>query len=284
MQKTAAKIVQLIQSGKRIVLTHGNGPQIGATLIRHEMASMTVPPFPLHACGAETQGFLGYIIQQSLTSLLTRARLETPVVSVVTQVIVDKEDPAFKNPTKPIGPFYDKTEKDELSRKRPDLTFREEPGKGFRRVVASPNPKLIVETDAIKALVSAGAIVVASGGGGIPVIQSPEKNLEGVDAVVDKDLAAERLATAIKAEELAILTDVEGVFINYRKKDQRLLTRVRSDELEVYARKGEFAAGSMGPKVEATLRFVKHGGRRAVIAALESVDKAMEGKSGTQIT
>jgi carbamate kinase len=197
--------------------------------------------------------------------------------------MVDRNDNAFRNPTKPIGPFYTESERSSLVMARNDLIVAEEPGKGFRRVVPSPDPKLIVESEAIRLLVNSGAIVIASGGGGIPVVESGEHELHGVDAVIDKDLAAERLATSLEAEEIAILTDVPGVFINYRKKNEQLLTKIQSRELENYAKTGQFASGSMGPKVEAALRFIAHGGRRAIIAELDSVDKAIEGTVGTQI-
>jgi len=282
VQRTTSRIARLVQNGKRIVITHGNGPQIGATLIRHEASKEIVPALPLHACGAETQGFLGYMIQQSLQSELVRLGLKKIVVTVITQVIVDGKDPAFQNPTKPIGPFYTESERDQLVKERKNLVIIEDAGRGYRRVVPSPNPVSLVETEAIENLVRSGAIVIASGGGGIPVVMS-EGRSRGVDAVIDKDLAAEKLATSIHAKELAIMTDVEGVFVNYGKKDGKLLSKIGMRDLAELARAGHFASGSMGPKVEAALRFLKNAGERAVIARLDSIEEALEGTAGTQI-
>lgn len=284
VQRTAVRLCQLIAIGKQIVVTHGNGPQVGATLIRHETAMSIIPPLPLHACGAETQGFLGYIIQQSLHNEMRRQKLPLEVIALVTQVVVDSNDPAFRNPTKPIGPFYTCEESKELLRKRPDLIIKEEPGKGFRRVVPSPDPKKIVETEAIKQLVKDGTIVIASGGGGIPVIKDDTDDLQGIDAVIDKDLSAERLATSIGANELVILTDVEGVYLNYGSRTQKLLRHVTANELRQYTSQGHFASGSMKPKVEAALRFVDNGGQRAIIAELDSLENALQGKTGTHVT
>ncbi len=278
-----SQVADLIVNGHRIIITHGNGPQIGATVIRHELARHSVPGLPLHACGAETQGFLGYIIQQSLQSELAHRGENRIVATVVTQVEVDRRDPAFLNPTKPIGPFYTEAQRDRLLGERGDLVVREDSGRGYRRVVPSPDPKLVVEADAIKSLVNSGTIVIACGGGGIPVVRSgPE--LSGVDAVIDKDLAAERLATAVGARQLAILTDVQGVFLHYGRKDQRLLASVGGQELARYALEEHFASGSMGPKVESVLRFLKNGGESAVIAYLGNLKDAVEGRSGTQVS
>jgi carbamate kinase len=283
VRSTAAEIVALVEHGLRIVIVHGNGPQIGATVIRHELGKTKVPPLPLHACGAETQGFLGYIIQQSLRDELSKRGTKKEVATLITQVIVDQNDPAFKHPSKPIGPFYSKEQRDALLEDRRDLVIEEDSGRGYRRFVPSPDPKSVVEDRAIRALVEDGSIVIACGGGGIPVTRHGE-TLQGVEAVIDKDLAAERLATSLRAECLAILTDVEGVYLNYRKSDQRLLPKTTREELESYSQRGAFAAGSMGPKVEAAIRFLRNGGKRAVIASLGDLGRAIEGSAGTQIT
>ncbi len=283
VQSTMSQIADLVAGGRKIIITHGNGPQIGATLIRHEMARQAVPAFPLHACGAETEGFLGYIMQQSLQSELAKRGENRPVVTVLTQVMVDTDDPAFQNPTKPIGPFYTESQRQKLLEERRDLAVKEDSGRGYRRIVPSPDPKDVVEAGAIRALVGNGTIVIACGGGGIPVVRSGPA-LSGVDAVIDKDLAAERLATAVGARQLAIMTDVQGVFLNYRDKDQRLVSRVRKQELARYAQEGHFASGSMGPKVESVLRFLNNGGESAVIAYLGNLKDAVEGRSGTQIS
>ncbi len=283
IQATMSQLADLVVDGYRIIITHGNGPQIGATVIRHELARQSVPALPLHVCGAETQGFLGYAIQQSLQSELANRGENNRVATVVTQVEVDRNDAAFLNPTKPIGPFYSESQKQKLLDERRDLVVREDSGRGYRRVVPSPDPKVVVEAEAIKTLVNSGVIVVACGGGGIPVIRSGPV-LSGVDAVIDKDLAAERLATAVGARQLAILTDVQGVFLHYGRKDQQFLSSVRKQELAGYALEGHFASGSMGPKVESVLRFLNHGGGSAVIAYLGNLKDAVEGRSGTLIS
>jgi carbamate kinase len=283
VKKTASKIADLIQRGYKVVLTHGNGPQVGATLLRHEAAKAIVPPFPLDACGAETQGFIGYMIQQVLRNELKARGIDKFVVTVVTRVIVDRHDSAFQNPTKPIGPFYSKEEASRLKEQRPDLTFKEDAGRGYRRVVPSPDPKIIAERTAIRALVDAGFVVVACGGGGIPIIED-EAQAVGVEAVIDKDLAAQRLATLIGAHVLIILTDVEGAFLNYGTPKQEKIREITSGKLRNHLIEGQFKEGSMAPKVEAAIRFVESGGERAVIADLGSLVEALEGRSGTQVT
>ena len=283
VRATSAQLAHLLEAGFRVAIVHGNGPQIGATVIRHELGQAKVPAFPLHACGAETQGFLGYMIQQTLLEELARRGMKMTIATVITQVSVQEDDPAFKNPSKPIGPFYTKEEAEKLKRERSDLVIEQDSGRGFRRFVASPDPKSVVEEEAIRSLVNNGSVVIACGGGGIPVIRNGNRIL-GVDAVIDKDLAAERLAASIHAETLIILTDVKGVYLNYGSPHQRLLSNIRLGEVEEYASQGHFAKGSMGPKVEASIRFLKNGGKRAVIASLAEVASAMNGSAGTQIT
>ena len=278
-----AQIAALVNDGFRVVIVHGNGPQIGATVIRHELGQAKVPPLPLYACGAETQGFLGYIIQQSLGDELARLESKRAVATIITQVIVDQSDPAFKHPSKPIGPFYTREQRDTLLRDRSELVIEEDSGRGYRRFVPSPDPKAVVEGEAIRALVDDELVVViACGGGGIPVIRQGTR-LQGVEAVIDKDLAAERLASSIQAESLVILTDVDGVYLDYGKPDQRLLSNISPNELEIYAQKGYFAKGSMGPKVEAAIRFLRNSGKRAVIANLGDLGRAINGSAGTQV-
>ncbi len=283
VRSTAIQIATFVNDGFRIVIVHGNGPQIGATVIRHEMGRTKVPPLPLHACGAETQGFLGYVIQQCLQDELAKRGTSRAVVTVITQVLVDRNDPAFKHPSKPIGPFYSKDQRDVLVRDRGDLVIEEDSGRGYRRLVPSPDPKAVIEDEAIRVLVDDESVVIACGGGGIPVIRQGDQ-LQGVEAVIDKDLAAERLATSIHAESLVILTDVEGVYLNYGKPNQQLLSEINRDELEGYAKKGYFARGSMAPKVEAVIRFLRNGGKRAVIASLGDLGRAIKGSAGTQVT
>lgn len=276
-------MAHLLGTGLRIAIVHGNGPQIGATVIRHELGQAKVPAFPLHACGAETQGFLGYLIQQTLGEELSRRQMKKAVATVITQVVVEENDPAFEHPSKPIGPFYTKGQVDSLLKERSDLVIEEDSGRGYRRLVASPDPKVVVEEEAIRSLVNNGVVVIACGGGGIPVIRKGER-LFGVDAVIDKDLAAERLAASIHAETLIILTDVDGVYLNFGTQAQRLLSNSRLGQMEKYASQGHFAKGSMGPKVEASIRFLRNGGKTAVIANLADVEKAVNGSAGTQIT
>jgi len=280
---TVAKIADLIERGHKIVLTHGNGPQVGATLLRHEAAKNIVPPFPLDACGAETQGFIGYMIQQALRNELKSRGIDKFVVTMITRVIVDKHDSAFQNPTKPIGPFYTKEEADKVREQKPELVIKEDAGRGYRRVVPSPDPKIIAERLAIRALVDAGFVVVACGGGGIPIIEE-NGNAVGVEAVIDKDLAGQRLATLIGANIFVVLTDVNGAYVNYGKPNQEIIKEITTGKLRSYSKEGQFKEGSMAPKIEAAIRFVESGGERAVIAALGELIEALDGKAGTQIT
>jgi len=283
VKKTSVRIADLIQRGYKIVLTHGNGPQVGATLLRHEAAKKIVPPFPLDACGAETQGFIGYMMQQALRNELKSRGVDKFVVSVITRMIVDKHDSAFQNPTKPIGPFYTKEEADLLRQQKPELVIKEDAGRGYRRVVPSPDPKIIAERAAIRALVDAGFVVVACGGGGIPIIEENGQTV-GVEAVIDKDLGGQRLATLIGANIFVVLTDVEGAYVNYGKPSQEMIREITSGKLRNYAGEGQFKEGSMAPKVEAAIRFVESGGERAIIASLGKLIEALDNKTGTQVT
>ena len=282
VQKTAKKIADLTEQGYRIVVTHGNGPQVGATLLRHEAGKNLVPPFPLDACGAETQGFIGYMIQQALRNELKFRGIDKYVVTVVTRVIVDQHDRAFEHPTKPVGPFYTKEQAEEMSQRMPGITIKEDAGRGYRRVVPSPDPKVIAERAAIKTLVDAGFVVVSTGGGGIPIIEEGSQ-ARGVEAVIDKDLAGQRLATLIQANVFVILTDVDAAYVNYGKPDQEMIREVTTGKLQKYLEQGQFKEGSMAPKVLAAIRFVESGGERAVIAELGKLTEALEGKSGTQV-
>jgi carbamate kinase len=282
VMKTAKKIVDLTEQGYRIVLTHGNGPQVGATLLRHDAGKNIVPPLPLDACGAETQGFIGYMIQQALRNELKSRGMDKYAVTVVTRVIVDPHDPAFEHPTKPVGPFYTKEEADALSQKMPNITIKEDAGRGYRRVVPSPDPKVIAERLAIRTLVDAGFIVVSTGGGGIPIVEEGSM-ARGVEAVIDKDLAGQRLATLIHANVFVILTDVDGAYVNYGKPNQELIKEVTTGKLQRYMDEGQFKEGSMAPKVLAAIRFVESGGESAIIAELGKLTEAIGGKSGTHV-
>ncbi|RLG43857.1 MAG: carbamate kinase, partial [Thermoproteota archaeon] len=263
-----------------LVVTHGNGPQVGAILLQQEAGSSQVPPMPLHACGAMSQGLIGYMIQQSLINELRSLNLNIPVATVVTQVIVSRDDPAFSNPTKFIGPWYP----EDVAKEKMDKlgwTMKYDVGKGWRRVVPSPDPLAQVEIEAIRKMVESGIIVIASGGGGIPVVD--EHELEGVDAVIDKDLAGERLATSLGSDLFMILTDVEKVAINFKKPDQKFLDVITLAEAKKYYEEGHFPPGNMGPKVMAAMRFVEHTGKEAIITSLDKVIDALNGKTGTRI-
>lgn len=282
VQATAKSIVELIKEGYDIVVTHGNGPQVGAILLQNEEAASVVPPMPMDICGAETQGQIGYMIQQSLGNELVKAGIKRDVATVVTQVVVSEEDPAFANPTKPVGPFYGEEEAKKLMAER-GWVMKEDAGRGWRRVVPSPNPLKIKEKNTIVELVKNGTIVIASGGGGIPVLEKESGETVGVEAVIDKDLAGECLARDVEADILLILTDVNYVALNYGTPEQENLTRVTLETMRRYQKEGHFKAGSMGPKVEALLRFVENGGERAIITSLASAPAALRGETGTEV-
>jgi carbamate kinase len=282
VKKSVAKIADLVQQGYKVVLTHGNGPQVGATLLRHEAAKNIVPALPLDACGAETQGFIGYMIQQALRNEFKSRGIDKFVVTVISRVIVDKHDIAFERPTKPIGPFYSKEEASKLKELRPDLTIKEDAGRGYRRVVPSPDPKIIAERNAIRALVDAGFVVIACGGGGIPIIEDATLAV-GVEAVIDKDLAGQKLATLIGAHIFVILTDIDAAYLNYGTAKEERIGEITSGKLRNHLNEGHFKEGSMAPKIEAAIRFVESGGERAIIAELGKLVEALDGKTGTQV-
>lgn len=279
--RTAAEIVGLCQAGYQIVLTHGNGPQVGAALLRSERAASQVPGHPLDVCDAATQGEIGYLLQQSLETELKIAGLDTPVVTVVTQSVVSPDDPAMQHPTKPIGPFYSRAEAEER-RRQFGWEIVEDAARGYRRVVPSPEPIEIVEFGVIQELAKRGVLVIACGGGGIPVIWKNGK-LEGVDAVIDKDRASALLASLLGVDRFVISTDAPYVYLDYKRPTQRPLLRVSAAELQEYLEAGQFPPGNMGPKVESVLRFLRDGGREAVITSCENLRKAVGGQAGTHI-
>ncbi len=285
VKNTTHQIAKMVKEGYEVVITHGNGPQVGAILLQNEGGEKLfgVPSMPMDVCGSETQGFIGYMIQQSLINEFIKEDIDKSVATVVTQVLVSKDDPAFSNPTKPVGPFYTKEEAEKRQKEKPDEVWIEDAGRGYRRVVPSPDPKAIVEKDAVNCLVSSGNIVIASGGGGIPVVKEKDGTYRGVEAVIDKDLAGERLAQEVNADILLILTDVPNAYINYKKENEKALGEVTVSELEKYQEEGHFKAGSMGPKVKAAIRFVKNGGKMAIITALEKAVEALAGKAGTRV-
>lgn len=283
VKKTVEYLADLSVAGYELAIAHGNGPQVGRIVLASEAAAGVTPAMPFDVCGAMSQGYIGYHIQQALKFALKKRGKNTPVVSLVTQVVVDKDDPAFQKPTKPIGPFYSEEEAKRLETEK-GYAIKEDAGRGWRRVVASPMPKKIVELSAVKELFDT-TIVITVGGGGIPVVEKEDGTLEGVAAVIDKDLAAERLAEDINADILMILTEVEKVSLNFKKPDQKDLDEVTVAEIEKYIEEGHFAPGSMLPKVQAAVKFAKaNPGKKAIITSLYKAVDAVEGKAGTVIT
>ena len=280
-RRTAASIIGLIRLGYRLVITHGNGPQVGAALLRSERAADQVPGHTLDVCGAATQGEIGYLLAQSLQDELAVAGMRVPVVALVTQTVVSPDDPAMNHPTKPIGPFYSRSDAEQRERQ---LGWRivEDAARGYRRVVPSPEPLEIVELDVIRDLVNDGVLVVACGGGGIPVIRE-NGNLRGVEAVIDKDRASAVMAISLGVDVFAISTDTDYIYLDFKKPSQRPLTFLTADELERDYCDGHFPPGNMGPKVESVLRFLRAGGKEAVVTSYEYLCEAVAGNAGTRI-
>lgn len=276
-------VADLADRGYRVVLTHGNGPQVGTILLQQTAAEERdgIPAMPMDMAGAMSQGQLGYMMQQCLQNELRGRGRPWPVATVVTQTVVDPADPAFKHPTKPIGPFYSAERAEQL--RGQGYSVIEDSGRGYRRVVPSPQPAAIAEIYAVRTLVNSGALVICSGGGGIPVVRDEAGILHGVEAVIDKDMSAALLAQKLDADRLLILTDVEQVYINYRKPDQKALSNLTLQEAQAYMEAGHFAAGSMGPKMRAAISFIESGGREAIITHLHSAIAALDGKTGTSV-
>jgi carbamate kinase len=280
-RESLGAVVELAREGWRIAIVHGNGPQVGNALLRNEMARHLVPPLPLGVLVAATEGWIGYMVQQSLQNALRRAGVERKVVTLVTQVLVDPADPELARPTKPIGRTMDEGAARALAA---EMGGEVAPTKGgWRRVVASPRPTEIVEREMIRTLVAEGHLVIAAGGGGCPVYPHPEYGLDGIDAVIDKDRAAAILGRDIGAEALVILTDVDAVYRGFGTPGQEALRRLTLAEAEALLASGELGSGSMAPKLEAAADFVRHGGRRAVIARLDQGREAVAGTAGTEI-
>lgn len=284
---TSAKpIVDLIEQGHDVVIAHGNGPQVGAINLAFETSSKeiaSIPNMPFAECGAMSQGYIGYHLQNAIQKELSKRSIHKAVATVVSQVVVDKNDHAFQHPTKPIGPFYSKEEAEKLMAETGD-TYIEDSGRGYRRVIPSPTPIKVVEKDIIQELVNAGHVVIAVGGGGIPVIEESKHTLVGVEAVIDKDLASRCLADELNADFLFILTAVEKIAINFGKPNQQNLDRLSIDEAERLIKEGHFAPGSMLPKVQAAIAFVRgKQGRKSIITSLEKAKEAILGKTGTVI-
>ena len=280
-RRTAAEIVGLIRAGYRLVVTHGNGPQVGAALLRSERAASQVPGHPLDVCDACTQGEIGYLLEQALINELAVAGMHVPVVAVLTQCIVSTDDPAMSHPSKPIGPFYSRADAEERKRQlKWDIV--EDASRGYRRIVPSPDPLEIVELEVIRDLVNDGVLVVACGGGGIPVVRS-NGGLAGIEAVIDKDRASAVLAAQLGVDLFLISTDTDFVYLDYKKPEQRPLSYVTASELVRHAQAGHFPPGNMGPKIESVLRFLNAGGKEAVITSCENLGRAVAGVAGTHI-
>jgi carbamate kinase len=279
----AAQISKIVEKGYQIVITHGNGPQVGNLAIQQEQASYMVPAQPLVALGSMTQGQIGYMLQQSLRNHVFNKGKQ--VVTIITQVIVDKDDPDFKVSTKPVGPYYTEEEAKSLGKENNWFVKQVRPSgnKTWRRVVPSPKPLGIAEGDLIKMMVDAGVLVIASGGGGIPVFETSEGKLKGVDAVIDKDRAGAKLAEIVGSEIYLILTDIEYVLLDFGKSTERKIMKMTVDEAKKFSAEGHFKAGSMGPKVESAISFLERGGERAIITSLINAIDALEGNAGTHI-
>jgi carbamate kinase len=280
-RRTARAMVGLIRLGYRLVITHGNGPQVGAQLLRSERASDLVYGQTLDVCGAASQGEIGYLLEQCLRNELADAGIDTPVVSLVTQTVVSPDDPAMQRPSKPIGPFYSRSDAEQKKRQF-GWHIVEDAARGYRRVVPSPEPLEIVELDVIRSLVARGVLVVSTGGGGIPVMRVGGQ-LQGVEAVIDKDRASALLASELDVDLFAISTDTDYVYLNYKKPGQQPLTCVTATQLEEYHRAGHFPPGSMGPKVESVIQFQRRGGKEAVITTFDLLCEAVAGRAGTRI-
>ncbi len=286
IRKTCERLADIKDKGYEMAIVHGNGPQVGRILLGQEIAAnidAKLPAMPFDVCGAMSQGYIGYQIQQCFRDALRNRNRNVPVVTLVTQVVVDPDDKAFSNPTKPIGPFYTEEEAKKISEEK-GYTMKEDSGRGWRRVVPSPAPKRITEIDSVKRLWDS-TIVITAGGGGIPVIENMDGSLTGVAAVIDKDLAAETLAEDMETDVLLILTEVENVCVNFGKPDQKALNHITVKEAIQYMEEGQFAPGSMLPKVMAAVKFARRfPGKKAIITSLFKAADALEGKTGTVIT
>lgn len=281
-RETAVGIIRCVREGWHVVITHGNGPQVGAALLRSERSANEVYRQPLDVCVALTQAEIGYALQLGLERGLHRHGLTMPVVTVITQVEVDPEDPAFRNPSKPVGPFYSRTVADALARDH-GWQMIEDASRGYRRVVPSPEPLRILELEAIRALRDSGSLVIALGGGGIPVVPGRDGAMCGIEAVIDKDRASAVLASALDVDVMLISTDVDRIYLDYKKPSQRPIDRITVSALHKHHAQGHFAPGSMGPKVESAIRFLEHGGREVIVTSGMCLPEALQGTSGTHI-
>ena len=280
--RAAELMAHIVSKGYELIIVHGNGPQVGNLLIQQEEAAAKIPPYSLDVCDAMTEGSMGFMLERALVNELRRRSIDREVASLVSQVVVDKNDPAFAKPTKPVGPFYSKPRGEQLAREK-GWTMVEDAGRGYRKVVASPKPIDVVNNGIIRELVEAGRIVIAAGGGGIPVIINGNGLFEGVEAVIDKDYAASLLAREVKVDLFIILTAIERVFINFGKPDQREAPVLTVDEARQYLAEGQFPPGSMGPKIRAAVEYIEAGGREVLITKDSHLKAALINRSGTRI-
>ena len=284
-RETAIKLAAIVSQGHQLIIVHGNGPQVGNILLaQHAIESAEVPALPLDTCVAMTQGSIGYWLQQALNDEFQKNNLNKQAVSIITQMVVNKDDPKFFSPDKPIGPFYNSKAEAMSAADGQAYTFHEDSGRGWRRVVPSPTPVAIVETDAIKALINAGMILIVAGGGGIPVIKHTDNSHQGIEAVIDKDSSAALIAEILGADQFIILTTVSTVMLGFGTPEETALERVSSDDITRYIDEGQFGAGSMLPKVQAAQQFVNHSGNKAIIGELNEIEAIMAGQAGTTIT
>jgi len=281
-QKAAEMMVQIIKKGYELIVVHGNGPQVGNILIQMEEASNKIPPFTLDVCDAMTEGSMGYMLEKALINELRRQSIDKDVATIITQVVVDKDDPAFQKPTKPVGPFYPKFRAQQLMRQK-KWTMVEDAGRGYRKVVPSPRPIDVVPKWIIRDLVHSGRVVIAAGGGGIPVVLNSRGLYEGVEAVIDKDYAASLLAREVGAELFIILTGISRVYYNFGKPDQKPLPVITVEEAKKYLAEGQFPAGSMGPKIRAAIEYIEAGGKEVLITSANHLKAALINRSGTRI-
>jgi carbamate kinase len=282
IRETCTHVADMIKQGWNVVITHGNGPQVGFSLLRSELTSQALHSMPLDSCVADTQGTIGYMIQQSLYNELEKRHIRRQVAAIVTQVLVNKDDPAFKNPTKPIGPFYEEEKARKYQRER-GWNVKEDSGRGWRRVVPSPKPVRIIEDEAVVSLANQGFVVVAVGGGGIPVIRE-NAQLRGIEAVVDKDYASSLLATDVNADLFLITTAVEKVALNFGRPNEKTLSRMTLKEAKKKFEDGHFPPGSMGPKIQAIISFLEKGGKKAIITNPQNIERALRGETGTHFS
>jgi len=281
-QKAAKLMVHIVKKGYELIIVHGNGPQVGNLLIKMEEAINKIPPFSLDTCDAMTEGSMGFMLEKTIVNELRRNSLDKEVVTIITQVVVDRNDPAFENPTKPVGPFYSKYRSQMLSREK-KWRMVEDAGRGYRKVVPSPKPIDVVPKWVIRDLVQAGRIVIAAGGGGIPVIINARGFFEGVEAVIDKDFAASLLAREVKVDLFIILTNVEKVYLNYGTEEEKGIEVMTVDQAKEYMAEGQFPPGSMGPKIQAAIDYIENGGKEVLITSASHLKAALINRSGTKI-